>query len=71
MRSEHAPQPEVAEDDSLIGVPGYAGRLTMASIPYLIHDRSFVQGIMACYGITAAMIAGATTGRRRRLAAVA
>jgi uncharacterized NAD(P)/FAD-binding protein YdhS len=63
--------PEVAEDYSLIGVPGYAGRLTLASIPYLMHDRPFVQGITACHDIASAIAAGAATGRRRRLAAVA
>lgn len=63
--------PEVAEDYSLIGVPDYAGRLTLASIPYLMHDQPFVQGITACHDIAAAIAAGAATGRRRRLAAVA
>ena len=61
----------MAEDYSLIGVPDYAGRLTLASIPYLMHDRPFVQGIAACHDIAAAIAAGAATGRRRRLAAVA
>jgi uncharacterized NAD(P)/FAD-binding protein YdhS len=50
--------PEVAEDYSLIGVSGYAGRLTMAAIPYLMHDRPFVQGITASAEIAAAVASG-------------
>ncbi|WP_268942356.1 FAD/NAD(P)-binding protein [Paracoccus benzoatiresistens] len=63
--------PEVAEDYSLIGVPGYEEQLLLASIPYLMHDRPFVQGITACFDIAGAIAAGAATGRRRRQAAVA
>ncbi|QDA35953.1 FAD-NAD(P)-binding protein (plasmid) [Paracoccus liaowanqingii] len=59
--------PEVAADYSLIGVGDFAGRLTMASIPYLMHDRPFVQGITACAEIAAAIAKGVATGQRRRL----
>jgi uncharacterized NAD(P)/FAD-binding protein YdhS len=59
-------KPEVAEDYSLIGVDGYSGTLAMAAIPYLMHDRPFVQGITACADIGAAIAKGMTAGRRRR-----
>lgn len=59
--------PEVAEDYSLIGADGFAGRVFLGSIPYLMHDRPFVQGITACADIAAAMAGGAATGRRQRL----
>ena len=59
--------PEVAGDYSLIGVGDFAGRLTLASIPYLMHDRPFVQGITACAEIGAAIAKGVATGQRRRL----
>jgi uncharacterized NAD(P)/FAD-binding protein YdhS len=59
-------KPEVAEDYSLMGVDGYSGKLAMAAIPYLMHDRPFVQGITACADIGAAIAKGMTAGRRRR-----
>jgi uncharacterized NAD(P)/FAD-binding protein YdhS len=59
-------KPEVAEDYSLIGVDGYSGKLAMAAIPYLMHDRPFVQGITACADIGAAIAKGMAAGRRRR-----
>ena len=58
--------PEIDEDYGLIGVPGFSGRLSLASIPYLMHDRPFVQGITACADIAASIAAAASTGRRRR-----
>lgn len=63
--------PEVAEDYSLIGAAGFEGRVSLGSIPYLMHDRPFVQGITACADIARAIAAGAATGRRRHLPAVA
>lgn len=69
MRYEQAPQSGVAEDDSLIGVPGQAGRLTLVSKAYLMHGRPFLQGIAACHDIVIAIAAGAATGRRRLAAA--
>lgn len=59
--------PEVADDYSLIGAGEFAGRVSLASIPYLMHDRPFVQGITACADIAAAIARGVATGRRRRL----
>lgn len=50
--------PEVAEDYGLIGVPGYEGRVHLAAIPYLMHDRPFVQGITASADIGAAIAKG-------------
>ncbi|WP_378948587.1 FAD-NAD(P)-binding protein [Paracoccus sp. R86501] len=58
--------PEVAEDYSLTDTPGYAGRISFGSIPYLMHDRPFVQGITACAEIATAIARGITTGRKRR-----
>lgn len=59
--------PEVAEDYSLIGAEGFAGRVFLGSIPYLMHDRPFVQGITACADIAEAIASGVATRRRRRL----
>lgn len=50
--------PKLAEDYSLIGVDGYSRRLLLAAIPYLMHDRPFVQGITACADIGAAIARG-------------
>lgn len=58
--------PEVAEDYGLIDTPGYAGRIALGSIPYLMHDRPFVQGITACAEIATAIARGIGTGRKRR-----
>lgn len=58
--------PEVAEDYSLVGVDGYSGRLTMAALPYLMHDRPFVQGITACAEIGAAIAKGMTAKSLKR-----
>jgi uncharacterized NAD(P)/FAD-binding protein YdhS len=63
--------PEVAMDYSLIGVDGFAGRVVLAAIPYLMHDRPFVQGITACAEIGEAIAKGIfapTGGNRRRCA---
>lgn len=59
--------PEVARDYSLLGDHAFAGRVWLGSIPYLMHDRPFVQGITACADIAAAIARGLSTGRRRRL----
>lgn len=55
-----------ADDYSLTGVDGYAGRLTLAALPFLMHDRPFVQGITACAEIGAAIGKGIFAGRSRR-----
>jgi uncharacterized NAD(P)/FAD-binding protein YdhS len=57
--------PEVGDDYSLLDVPAYAG-LVMAAIPYLMHDRPFVQGITASADIGQALARGMRTTRRRR-----
>lgn len=59
--------PEVSQDYSLIEAGPYTGRLCLAALPYLMHDRPFVQGITACADIAGAIAAGLTTRRRRRL----
>ncbi|WP_295043534.1 FAD-NAD(P)-binding protein [uncultured Paracoccus sp.] len=67
--------PEVAEDYSLIGPPDFEGRVVLASIPYLMHDKPFVQGITACadiarsiaQAVASGISAQMTTRRRRRL----
>lgn len=38
---------EVDEDYGLLGAKAYEGRVHMGAIPYLMHDRPFVQGITA------------------------
>lgn len=60
--------PKVDASYGLTGVPGYSGRLFMAAIPYLMHDRPFVQGITASAEIGAAIATGIAedTVRRRR-----
>ena len=58
--------PEFAEDYSLIGVERYAERLVMAAIPYLLHDRPFIQGITASADIGLAIARGSPSMRRRR-----
>lgn len=59
--------PDVAEDYSLIGPADFAGRVFLGSIPYLMHDRPFVQGITACADIAESIARGVATRRRRRL----
>lgn len=59
--------PEVAEDYGLMDAGPFTGRLCLAALPYLMHDRPFVQGITACEDIARAIAAGLSTRRRRRL----
>ena len=59
--------PDVSQDYSLIEAGPYTGRLCLAALPYLMHDRPFVQGITACADIAEAIAAGLTSRRRRRL----
>lgn len=59
--------PEVAQDYSLLNAGPFTGRLCLGAIPYLMHDRPFVQGITACADIAQAIAGGIATGRRRRL----
>ena len=67
LLAEGMETPEVAEDYSLIAPEAFRGRVTLASIPYLMHDRPFVQGITACADIAEAIARGIATRRRRRL----
>jgi uncharacterized NAD(P)/FAD-binding protein YdhS len=50
--------PILSDAYSLKGVPGYDDRLILAAIPYLMHDRPFVQGITVSAEIGAAIAAG-------------
>lgn len=62
---------DVDEDYRLLGAPAYDARVYMGAIPYLMHDRPFVQGITAACDI-GTRIGGAVlrealeTSRRRR-----
>ena len=69
LEAEGQEVPEVDEGYVLRGVPGYGGRLVLAALPYLMHDRPFVQGITASAEIGAAIAAGlerAEAAPRRR-----
>ena len=64
--------PEVGEDYSIIEPPELEGLISLGALPFLMHDRPFVQGITACAEIGAAMghaVRKQTMRRRRRLAA--
>ncbi len=65
--------PEVDEGYTLIAPDGFEGRVKLGAIPYLMHDRPFVQGITACASIGEAIAQSIKTEigarRRRRLAA--
>ena len=56
--------PEVDENYSLVEPTSFAARVSLGAIPYLMHDRPFVQGITACAEIGASM---ARTVRREAL----
>lgn len=58
--------PRVDEEYNMVGVPAYAGRLTLAAIPYLMHERPFVQGITASAEIGAAIASGLMAANRVR-----
>ncbi len=67
--------PDIADDYTLIAPPAIAGRVSFAAIPYLMHDKPFVQGITACAELGEAIARGvgkksreAGIRRRRRLA---
>src|SRR5690606_9587021 len=64
--------PEVGDDYSIVDPPELEGLVRLGALPFLMHDRPFVQGITACAEIGLAMgHAGRqqTTRRRRRLVA--
>lgn len=50
--------PELDGDFTLVGVSGYDQHLHLAAIPYLMHDRPFVQGITASAEIGTAIARG-------------
>lgn len=59
--------PALGEDFGLLDVPGYESRLVLAAIPYLMHERPFVQGITASAEIGARIATGlANTHETRR-----
>ena len=64
---------DVDEDYRLLGAPAYGNRIYMGAIPYLMHDRPFVQGITAACDIGTRMgaavlrEAAAAPARRRRI----
>ncbi len=57
--------PDVSEDYTLRAPDVARGRIAFGALPYLMHDRPFVQGITASADIGAA-IAKATKGRAHR-----
>ena len=60
--------PELDDGYVLCDVPGYGGRLVLAALPHLMHDRPFVQGITASAEIGEAIAAGLeqAAGRPKR-----
>jgi Uncharacterized protein conserved in bacteria len=62
--------PDVAEDYTLQEPESARGRLAFGALPWLMHDRPFVQGLVVCAEIGAAMakaVSQQATGRRRRM----
>lgn len=68
VRSAAQDVPELDDFYALCDVPGYGGRLFLAALPYLMHDRPFVQGITASAEIGAAIAEGLilAAGRPKR-----
>ena len=58
--------PDIGEDYGLMAVEGYAGRLYMAALPFLMQDQPFVQGITACADIGQTIAQAEATKRRRK-----
>ena len=50
--------PDLGTDYSVMGSNAYGGKLVLAAIPFLMHDRPFVQGITACAEIAEAIARG-------------
>ncbi len=62
--------PNVAEDYTLLEPEAVRGRVAFAALPYLMHDKPFIQGITVCAEIgesIARAIAGPASRLRRRL----
>ncbi|TWG53542.1 hypothetical protein [Aminobacter sp. J44] len=64
--------PEVGDDYGLLDPPELEGLVSLGALPFLMHDRPFVQGITACAEIGAAMghaVRKQSSRKRRRLEA--
>jgi uncharacterized NAD(P)/FAD-binding protein YdhS len=62
--------PDIGEDYTLKAPETVRGRIAFGAIPWLMHDRPFVQGLAECAEIAEAMAKAAekpATGLRRRL----
>ncbi len=62
--------PDVGEDYTLLAPASLRGRIAFGAIPWLMHDRPFVQGLSECAEIGQAMAKAAVnpaSGVRRRL----
>ncbi|MEB6377403.1 FAD-NAD(P)-binding protein [Leclercia adecarboxylata] len=63
--------PDVGDDYTLLAPDYLRGRIAFGALPYLMHDRPFVQGLVACAEIGEAMAKAAAQPAsrvRRRLA---
>lgn len=58
--------PEVGDDFSLMDVEGYSDNLYYAALPFLMHEKPFIQGITACAEIGEAIAKSDALKRRRR-----
>ena len=62
--------PEVGDDYTLQASESVRGRIAFGALPYLMHDRPFIQGLVACQEIGTAMaraVSKPATRLRRRL----
>lgn len=65
--------PDIGEDYTLQAPDCVRGRIAFGALPWLMHDRPFVQGLTACAEIGAAMakaVSRPATRARRRLSAL-
>jgi uncharacterized NAD(P)/FAD-binding protein YdhS len=63
--------PEVGDDFALLDVDGYRDNLYYAALPFLMHEKPFIQGITACAEIGEAIAQSNVLKRRRRKRLVA
>jgi len=62
--------PDIADDYTLLEPPSVRGRVAFAALPYLMHDRPFIQGITVCAEIgenIASAVSQPAAHSRRRL----
>lgn len=62
--------PDVGDDYTLQASESVRGRIAFGALPYLMHDRPFIQGLVACQEIGTAMaraVSKPATRLRRRL----